>query len=96
MLSKQVYKSESVSMVFLVTFDLWSILCLCIIPPIILLLCKLAWEIGDLFRIISRNAYVDKVTKENNEIWKENIHLIEQVKELRDKDGYYYNNEKRE
>ena len=67
---------------------LYSVLLVLLIPPVLLFFCKTAWELARLMRILSNNAYVDKIVKENNALWRENIRLTNEALELKDKVGW--------
>jgi len=69
----------------IVSFDLTGILCLIIIPPILIYLCKTAWELGRRTRLLLNNKYLAKTFEKHNEIFRENIRLQNKIAELTEK-----------
>ena len=71
-------------MTFLVTLDLYSVLLVCIIPPVIVFLCVTAYYCGKAMKPLFENKYVSKIIKENNETWKEYLKLQQKLMEMED------------
>ena len=70
----------------IISFDLWGIFCLIVIPPIVLFLCRFSWRFSDSTGIIIDNIYIKNIIKENNDLCKENIRLQEQIAKMYGKD----------
>ena len=70
----------------IISFDLWGIFWLIIIPPIVLFLCRLSWNFSDSTGIIIDNIYIKNIIKENNDLCKENIRLQEQIAKMYSKE----------
>lgn len=69
-----------------ISFDLGAILCLIIIPPLLIYLCRVAWELARRTRLLINNEYLAKTFKKHNEIMKENIRLKNKIAELTEDD----------
>lgn len=67
-------------MTFEVTLDLYSVLLVCLIPPILCFLCSVAFYLGKSVKHIFENKYVSKLIKENNKVWREYLKLQGQLK----------------
>ena len=68
----------------IVSFDLTGILCLIIIPPIIVFLCRFAYDFAKDIRPLQQNKYVIKLIDENNKVWKKYIELQREFMDLQD------------
>ena len=70
----------------IISFDLTGIFCLIIIPPLVLYLCKVAWELGRTTRQLVNNKYLRKSFEKNNKVYRENIRLSNEIANLIEKD----------
>lgn len=64
----------------IISFDLTGVFCLIIIPPVIVYLCKLAWELAT---ITKSNFLLRMQTKYRNE----NIALVKEINQLIKENG---------
>lgn len=70
----------------IISFDLTGIFCLIVIPPLVLYLCKFAWELGTTTRKLVNNKYLRKSFEKNNKVYRENIRLSNEIANLIEKD----------
>jgi len=70
-----------IKLTFEVTIDLMSLLLILIIPPLLIFLCKIAFDITRRFETFFVGKYVENVVKDNNK-------LIQENKKLREELGY--------
>ena len=71
----------------MISFDLYGILCLIVIPPVVIYLSKLAYELSQMTMRVISNEYIKKIVKQNSEVFRENIRLHNELCALLDKES---------
>lgn len=65
--------------IMIVSFDLWGIFWLIVIPPVVLFLCRLSWQFSHSTIKVMNNVYVNRIIERSNELYMENIRLQNQI-----------------